>query len=97
MFPHQNPAYTSPLPHTCYMPRLSLSSRLDRPNNTGGGVQIIKLVPVSTAWRVLRLRMEERLPVLRVAAVILNKQSRRAETGWSSKLGVGRGASNSSP
>jgi len=25
-FPHQNPVYTSPLPHTCYMPRPSHSS-----------------------------------------------------------------------
>ena len=27
-FPHHNPAYTSPLPHTCYMPRLSHCSRI---------------------------------------------------------------------
>jgi hypothetical protein len=27
----------------------------------------------------------------------LNKQSRRADKGWSSSLGVGRGANNSSP
>ena len=33
----------------------------------------------------------------RVAANILNKQSRIADTGWSSGLGVGRGANNSSP
>ena len=26
-FPHQNPVYTSPLPHTCYMPRPSHASR----------------------------------------------------------------------
>ena len=26
-FPHQNPVYTSPLPHTCYIPRPSHSSR----------------------------------------------------------------------
>ena len=56
-----------------------------------------KWVPVTTAWRVLRLRMEERPPVWRVAANILNKQSRRADKGWSSSLGVGRGADNSSP
>jgi hypothetical protein len=41
--------------------------------------------------------VEERSPVLRVAANILNKQSRTAETGWSSSLEVGRGANNSSP
>ena len=33
----------------------------------------------------------------RVAANILNKQSRTAEKGWSSSLGVGRGANNASP
>jgi hypothetical protein len=56
-----------------------------------------KWVPVTTAWRVLRLRMEERPPIWRIAANILNKQSRTAEKGWSSSLGVGRGANNSSP
>jgi hypothetical protein len=33
----------------------------------------------------------------RVAANILNKQSRTSDKGWSSSLGVRRGASNSSP
>jgi hypothetical protein len=55
-----------------------------------------KRVPVTTEWRVLRLRMEERPPIWRVAANILNKQSRTADKGWSSSLGVGRGAENSS-
>jgi hypothetical protein len=41
--------------------------------------------------------MEERPPLLRVAANILNKQSRTAEKGCVSSLGVGRGANNSSP
>ena len=54
-------------------------------------------VPVTTAWRVLRLRMEERPPMWRVAANKSNKQSRTADKGWSSSLGVGRGANNSSP
>jgi hypothetical protein len=40
-----------------------------------------KLVPVTTAWRILRLRMEERPPIWRVAANILNKQSRTADKG----------------
>jgi hypothetical protein len=31
-FPHQNPVYTSPLPHTCHMLRPSHSSRFDYPN-----------------------------------------------------------------
>ena len=55
-----------------------------------------KWVPVTTAWRVLRLRMEERPPIWRVAANILNKQSRTADEGWSSSLGVGRDADNAS-
>jgi hypothetical protein len=37
------------------------------------------------------------LQVWRVAANILNKQSRTADKRWSSSLGVGRGANNSSP
>jgi hypothetical protein len=37
------------------------------------------------------------LQVWRVAANILNKQSRTSDKGWSSSLGVGRGAHNSSP
>jgi len=38
-FPHQNPVRTSPLPHTCYMPRPSHYSRFYQPNNIGWGVQ----------------------------------------------------------
>jgi len=34
-----------------------------------------KWAPVTTAWQVLRLRREERPPIWRVAANILNKQS----------------------
>jgi hypothetical protein len=51
-----------------------------------------KWVPVTTAWRVLKLRVEE----WRVAANILNKQSRTADKGWYSSLGWARG-NNSSP
>ena len=54
-------------------------------------------VTVTTAWRVLRLQMEERPPIRRVAANILNKQSRTADEGWSSSWGGGRGANNASP
>ena len=54
-------------------------------------------VPVTTAWRVLRLRMEELPPVWRVDVNKLNKQPRTADEGWSSSLGVGRGANNPSP
>ena len=42
-FPHQNPLYTSPLPHTSYIPRPSHSSRFYHPNNNGWAVQTIKL------------------------------------------------------
>ena len=34
-FPHQNPVYASTLPHTCYMPLWSRSSRFYHPNNNG--------------------------------------------------------------
>jgi len=54
-------------------------------------------VHVTAARRVIGLRMEERPSVWRVAANILNKQSRTADNGWSSSLGVGRGADNCSP
>ena len=40
--------------------------------------------------------MEERPPIRRVAANILNKQSRTADEGWSSRLGVQRGANKPS-
>jgi hypothetical protein len=56
-----------------------------------------KWVPVTTAWRVLSLRMEERPPILRVAANILHKQSQTADKVLPSAWGVGRGANNSSP
>jgi len=57
---------------------------------------IMQWVPVTTAWHVLRLRMEERPPLWRVAMNILNKQSRTADKWWSSSLGVERGANNPS-
>jgi hypothetical protein len=37
------------------------------------------------------------IPIWRVVANILNKQSGTADKGWSSSLGVGRGANNPSP
>ena len=42
-FPYLNPVYTSPVPHTRYMPRPAHSSRFYHPKNTGWAVQIIKL------------------------------------------------------
>jgi hypothetical protein len=43
-FPHQNPVYASPFPHTRYMPRPSHSSRFYHLNNIGRGVQTVKLL-----------------------------------------------------
>jgi len=56
-----------------------------------------KWVPVTMAWRVLRLQVEKHPPLWRVAANVLNKQSNAAENLWSSSLGVEQGANNSSP
>ena len=53
-------------------------------------------VSVTTALRALWLRIEVRPPIRTVAAIKLNKQSRTADEGWSSGLGVGRGANNPS-
>ena len=43
-FTHQNPAYTSPLPHTRYVPRPSHTSWFNRTNIIGWAVQIIQLL-----------------------------------------------------
>ena len=53
--------------------------------------------PVTRVWRVLRLGMEERPPLWRVAANTLNNQSRTADRGCSFSLEVGRGVDNSWP
>jgi len=42
---------------------------------------------ITTAMRVLKLRLEERPPIWKVAANILNKQSRTADKGCSYSLG----------
>jgi hypothetical protein len=55
-----------------------------------------KRVPITAAWSVLTLRMNERTSVWRVAANTLNNQSWPADRVWSSILGVGREANNSS-
>ena len=44
IFPHQNPAYASVLPHMNYMPRPSNFSWFYQPKNIGQGVQIVKLL-----------------------------------------------------
>jgi hypothetical protein len=51
---------------------------------------------VTTAWRVLGLRMQGRPPAMEVAANILNKKPRTNDKGLSSSLGFGHGA-NLSP
>ena len=56
-----------------------------------------KWLPVTMAWCVLRLQMEEWTPIWRVAANILNKQSRIGDKMWSTSFVVGRGANNSPP
>jgi hypothetical protein len=43
------------------------------------------------------LQVEERPPIWRAAADIFNKKSRTDNKGWSSRLGFGRDANNSSP
>jgi len=53
-------------------------------------------VPVTTTWHVLRFRVEERPPIGRVAANILNKQLQTADKVWYFSLGIQRGANNSS-
>ena len=42
-FPHQNPVYASPLPHTRYMPSPSHSSRFYYPSSIVWGVQIMQI------------------------------------------------------
>ena len=92
----------------CLVDRVSLYNLLNKANLVHNFLSILiyflymfrardKWVPVTTALRVLRLRMEERPSIWRVAANILNKQSQTADEGWSSSLGVGRGANNASP
>jgi len=44
-FPDQNPVYPSPLPHSCYIPRSSHSSRFYHPNSIGWGVHIAHKLP----------------------------------------------------
>jgi len=38
--------------------------------------------PVTVAWHILKLRMEERPPVWRAAANILTKQTRQIPPAW---------------
>jgi hypothetical protein len=66
------------LPTKCHYTNLNLACGVLQ-------LRVIIGVPVITAWRVLRLRMEERPPIWMVAANILNNPSRTEEKGWSSR------------
>jgi hypothetical protein len=55
-----------------------------QPNEYLSGIHQLlhdKWAPVTTAWRVLRLQIQERTPVWRIAANIMNKQSRITDNG----------------
>ena len=54
---------------------------------------IDKWNPVTMAWCILRLQMEE---ASKCEEYPLKKQSQTADKGWSSSFGVGQGANNSS-
>jgi hypothetical protein len=61
---------------------------------------IMQLSPNSRHYGIARPQVADGgdgLQIWRVAANILNKQLRTADKGWSSSLGVQRGADNSSP
>jgi hypothetical protein len=49
----------------------------------------VKWVPVTTSWRILRLRMEERPPIWRVAANILNSSRGQPTRGGIPAWGLG--------
>jgi hypothetical protein len=53
-----------------------------------GSIFRYKWVPVTAAWHFVGLRMEERPQIWRVAGKMLDKESRTADKGWSSTLGV---------
>jgi hypothetical protein len=61
----------------------------------GGSLSMLGGSLVTTAWRILRLRMEV-LRLRRVAANVLNKQLLTADKGWSYSLEIGHGANNHS-
>ena len=85
------------LPHSHTDTCISCSRQTTTFTHVNKLTSVNKWIPVTRAWRVLRLHMEEQPPIRRVAANILNKQSRTADEWWSSSLGVGRGANNAFP
>ena len=90
-FPHlDRHIFPSPLFWNTFVPCTILSTKdkvLHSYKTTGINFNYYLWVPVTRSWRVLRLRMEERPPIWRVAENKLNKQSRTADKGWSSTLG----------
>jgi hypothetical protein len=52
------------------------------------------ITQITTAWRLLRLRVEETAPDLGVAENMLNNESLTVNKGWSFRLGVKSGAKN---
>jgi hypothetical protein len=67
-------------------------------------LRIVHIITVATANEngspvpMILLRKDfESVPQWKLAANILNKQPRTDNKGWSSRLGVGRGANNHSP
>jgi hypothetical protein len=69
-FSHQNPVSTSPLPHKCYMPCPSHSSRFNHPNNIWWRVQIINLLimqfsPLPCYLVLLRSKYSPQYPILK--------------------------------
>jgi hypothetical protein len=80
-FPHQNPVHASPLPHTPYLPRLSHSSWFYHPDNSGWGVQIIKLIiiyssPLPSYFNPLRPKYSQ-YPVLKHPQPMFLRQCQR--------------------
>jgi hypothetical protein len=64
-----------------------------RTHNEHRTINRIMRVPVTIAWRVLRLWMEETASRYRgKLRIAWYKQPLIADKGWSSRLGVGRGA-----
>ena len=83
-FPHQNPVYASlRLIHATCPANPIIFDFINR-----------RVLDDTKAWRVFRLRMEERPPLWRIAANILKKQSQTTDKGWPSSLGIVRGANN---
>ena len=64
-----------------FSPNINLEHQNKFPSNNNQVCD--KWVPVTTAWRFLKLLMEEPPPIWN----ILNKQLRTADKGWSSSLG----------